>query len=174
MTTPHNLSHRAYELQQQGFTLQQIAAELDTSDDRASQLIASYQRQQTTEPQKLWWHGLSPSTRVFLEDMEMHSRAAVEEAHREGLFTTGHACYLSGMTARRRKRIIEWLNQPVQPCDASQAEYPMDETITLRMQADTVRELERLARVAGVKPDELVEMLIIREAEGCASGQEKR
>ncbi|GAB2723194.1 hypothetical protein [Halomonas garicola] len=165
MTIPRDQSRKAHELQQQGLSLQQIAAELDTSDDRVSQLIAAYQKQQPAEPQQPWWHGLSPHTRVFLQEQGMHSRADVEQGYRDGLFTRGHPNAFRSITAHLRRRIVEWLNQPVQPYRVSQAEYPMDETITLRLQADTVRELERIAKKAGTKPDALVEALIMREAE---------
>lgn len=165
MTTPHDQARRAHELQQQGLSLQQIAVELDTSDDRASQLIAAYTKQQPADPQQPWWHGLSPHTRIFLQEQDMHSRADVEQGYRDGVFTRGHPRYFKGMTPHIRRCIVEWLNQPEKPHGNSEMAYPMDETITLRMQADTVRELERLAKKAGIKPDALVEALIMREAE---------
>lgn len=164
MTTPHDLSRQAHELQQQGFSLQQIAAELDTSDDGVSQLIATYQKQQPAEPQRPWWHGLLPHARVLLQEQGMHSRADVEQGYRGRLFTRGHPNAFTGITAHLRCCIVEWLNQPAQPSGASQMEYPIDETITLRLRADSVRELERLAKKAGIKPVTLVEALIMREA----------
>lgn len=165
MTISHDQSRQAHELQQQGLSLQQIAARLNTSDDRASQLIAAYQKQQPAEPQRPWWHGLSPHTRVFLQEQGMHSRADVEQGYRDGLFTRGHPNAFTGITSHLRHRIVEWLNQPAEPSGAPQMEYPMDETITLRLRTDSVRELERLAKKAGTKSDALVEALIMREAE---------
>lgn len=162
MTTPQDQSRHAFELHQQGLSLEQIAERLNTSDDRASQLIAAYQRQQPAEPELPWWHGLSHSNRLFLEDLEFHSRAEVEQAYQEGAFTHGHPNCLTGLSKHRRQRIIAWLEQSREPADIP---YPTVETVTLRIDTEHVRELDALANAAKVEPSEIVALLIRREAE---------
>lgn len=164
MITPYNPVHRAYELHQQGLSLEQVADRLNTNDDRASQLIAYYERERHTKPTKPWWDGLSNSTRIYLQEQGMHNRASVKQAYCDGLFTRGYPNYLSGMTAHRRKCIIEWLNRPDKPEDAAAVTYPIDETITLRLPAECVRTLESLSSAARIEPDELVERWIDQEA----------
>jgi hypothetical protein len=154
-------AQRAWDLHQSGYSLEQVAVQLNTSDDRASQLIAAFQRQQPTEPELPWWHGLSPSNRILLEDVGLHSRTDVEQAYRDGAFTRGHPNFLSGFSARRIQRIIEWLGKSPEPPSIT---YRTVETLTLRLNAERVRELEALSRAAHVEPAEIVERLISNEA----------
>lgn len=161
MNTPYNQSRRAFELHQSGHSLEQIAEHLNTSDDRASQLIAAYRQQLPAEPEKPWWHGLSPSNRVFFEELGVRSRADAEKAYQSGFFTRGHPNFLSGITNYRRKRILDWLGEPI---TSNAVTYPTEESITLRLNAERVRELEALCQAAKAEPSELVDRLISVEA----------
>jgi hypothetical protein len=160
MTKSQDQSHRAYELYEQGLSLEQIAVHLGTSDDRASQLIAYYERDNPAPPQP-WWAGLSSSNHVLLEEVGLHNRADVEQAYRDGAFTRGHPNFLTGLSARRIQRIIEWLGETPEPPAIT---YPVVETLSLRLNAERVRELEALSRAVHIEPAELVERLIGDEA----------
>ncbi|WP_139839408.1 hypothetical protein [Halomonas sp. CSM-2] len=97
-----------------------------------------------------------------MEELGLQSRVDVERAHGEGAFTRGHPDYFAGLTAHRRKCIIEWLNQPPEPAVTT---YPTVETITLRLDAQPVHELEALANASKVESSELVARWIRCEAE---------
>lgn len=114
MTQSRDQSRHAFELHQAGYSLQKIADCLGTSDDRASQLITTYQQQilVPVKPAKPWWHGLSHQSRVVMEDLGLHSREDIEAAYRDGAFTEGHPNCLNGLSKYMRKRIEEWVCKP--------------------------------------------------------------
>lgn len=161
MPPSYDQAQRAWELHQSGLSLEQVAEQLNTSDNRASQLITYYQRSQPTPQEKHWWYGLSNSNHILLEDIGLHSRADIKQAYHDGAFTKGHPNFLKGFSARQCKRIIEWLGDSE---ELPTITYPTEETVTLRINAERVRELEALCRTEKVEPSELVERLISAEA----------
>jgi hypothetical protein len=164
MTVSYKQSQKAWQLSQRGFSVSEVAERLDTSDDRASQLIAYYQRSQPGSKVQLWWHGLTPSNRIQLEEVGLNSREAVEAAYHEGAFTEGHPKYLKGFSERHRKAIHTWLNQPEKEVVAR----PDSQTLTLCMSSERYQELESLCSNYDMEPEELVSQLIKREAKRCS------
>ncbi|MGP9535982.1 hypothetical protein [Halomonas sp. AOP42-E1-30] len=160
MTSSHETSRAAYELSLQGYSLEHIAERLHTSDDRISQMIAKYQRQLPAGKAKPWWHGLSSSTRILLEEIGLHSRGAVEQAYQEGAFTQGHPNLLRGLSERTLRQITSWLDQPnANAAMKKTAECPL----TMTLNAECAHHLKQLSRAAHITPTALVEKLINEE-----------
>ncbi|HCA02090.1 MAG TPA: hypothetical protein DEO68_07900 [Halomonas campaniensis] len=157
MTSSHETPRASYGLSLQGYSLEHIAERLHTSDDRISQMIAKYQRQLPAATAKPWWHGLSSSTRILLEELGLHSHDDVEQAYQEGAFTQGHPNLLRGLSERTLRQITSWLDQPnANAVITKTAECPL----TLTLNAECAHHLEWLSRAAHITPTVLVEKLI--------------
>lgn len=161
MSISYDQSQKSWQLSQRGFSVSEVAERLESSDDRASQLIAYDQRSQPELKEQPWWHGLTPSNRIQLEEVGLNSREAVEAAYHEGAFTEGHPKYLKGFSERHRKAIHAWLNQPEKEVMAR----PDSRTLTLCMSSERYKELEALCSNYDIEPVELFSHLIKREAE---------
>lgn len=160
MTRLHAQSRNAFELHQSGHSLEQIAECLNTSDDRASQLIAEYRQQLASKPKEPWWYGLTPANRIRLEEIGLHCREDIEAAYQEGAFTPGHPQYLPGFSERHIHAIKAWLNVP----NCEEVTYPARVEMTFCLSSERFNELQALCRAEHAKPSELVERLISGEA----------
>lgn len=160
MSNFHEISRAAYDLSQQGYSLEYIAERFNTSDDRISQLIAAYKRQLLAVKATAWWHGLSSSTRILLAEVGLHSREDVEQAYQEGAFIKGHPNLLSGLSERTMRQITDWLDQPK---DNSTMTEIHGRPLTLTLNAECAHYLERLSLAAHITPTALIEKLIYEE-----------
>lgn len=161
MTVSYEQSKQAWQLSQRGFSVSEVAERLDTSDDRASQLIAYYQRSQPGPKDQPWWHGLTPSNRIQLEEVGLNSREAVEAAYDEGAFTEGHPKYLKGFSERHRNAIHAWLKIS----ETEEVAYPQILELTLSLSGERLDELEALCRTHRLKPEDMICQLIQEGAE---------
>lgn len=156
MTVSYEQSQKAWQLSQRGFSVSEVAERLETSNDRASRLIAYYQRSQSGSKDQPWWQGLTPSNRIQLEEVGLNSREAVEAAYHEGAFTEGHPKYLKGFSERHRNAIHAWLKIS----ETEEAAYPQVLELTLSLSGERLDELEVLCRTHRLKPEDMISRLI--------------